>query len=419
MKVLFSLFFVFLFGCASAVDSSGKPLFTLLPEDKEIEIGKSYIPYAIEENDGLYPDQRVQDYVKTLGQKIAKHTPRKLPYQFFVVNSGSVNAFALPGGPVFVTRGLLLKLNSESELAGVLSHELGHINARHHAKFLEKMYAMDLLFSIGSLLVSDKPYGQALLQFGQIGGQLLALKFSRDQEREADSLGVIYSLKAGYDPYGLVHVFETFKSMEKTKAPEWLLTHPLPQSRIREVEREIEEIRPSGYLISDSEDFQWIKRLIESTKVSFEEFYEGKRAYEQRSFQTALFHFTKAIEFYDKNYEAHLYTAYILAQEGNVREALFHSNRAYSIMPNVFSTNYVYGFVLFRAGDPRESIHYLERSKELIPDYPDTYYYLGRDYEALGNVRKAIENYRTALELAKGKRPWVGDAQERLRRLGG
>ncbi|MFN3813798.1 MAG: M48 family metalloprotease [Aquificaceae bacterium] len=419
MKALFSLFLVFLFGCASAVNSTEKPLFTLLPEDKEVEIGKSYIPYAIEENDGLYPDQSVQDYIKSLGQEIAKYTPRRLPYQFFVVNSENVNAFALPGGPVFVTRGLLLKLNNESELVGVLAHELGHINARHHAKFLEKMYAMDLLFSIGSLLISDKPYGQALLQFGQIGGQLLTLKFSRDQEREADKLGVIYSLKAGYDPQGLVYVFETFKSMEKAKAPEWLLTHPLPQSRIKEVGREIEEIRPSGYLISDSEDFQGIKKIVKGTEVSFEEFYKGKRAYEQKSFQTALSHFIKAIESYDKNYEAYLYMAYILAQEGKVKEALLYSNRAYSIMPKVFSTNYMHGLVLFRAGGHRESIHHLEEAKGLIPDYPDTYYYLGRDYEVLGNVRKAIENYRTAIELAHGKRPWVDDAQERLRRLGG
>lgn len=413
-KFLNLLLFLFV-GCAPTI--SNGDLFNILPEDKEIEIGNSYIPYAIEENDGLYPDKRVQDYVRSVGMIIARHTPRKLPYKFFVVNSDTINAFALPGGPVFITRGLLLKLNSESELAGVLGHELGHINARHHAKFLEKMYAMNILFNIGAAIVADKPYAQALLQFGQIGGKLLALKFSRDQEKQADELGTLYALKAGYDPNGLLGVFETFKKMEKGNSPEWLQTHPLPESRIKDVEREIESIKPSGSLIYDSDEFHRIKGLLKEMEGSYREFYAGKKAYQQKNYPEALSHFKKAVELYDENYEAHLYIAYILANTGDVSQALAHAEKAYRIMPDVFSANYIYGFALFKAGRYSESVQKLERAKKLIPDDADTYYYAGRDYEALGDFSKAIDNYKNAIDLSGGKAPWTADAKERLRRL--
>ncbi|SNZ13244.1 beta-barrel assembly-enhancing protease [Hydrogenobacter hydrogenophilus] len=413
MKRLLLIPLLFVMSCAKAIDFGS----LILPEEEELRIGKSYIPYAIEESDGLYPDKRVQEYVKSVGMSIAKHTPRRLPYEFFVVNSDTVNAFALPGGPVFITRGLLLKLNNESELAGVLGHELGHINARHHAKFLEKMYAINLLYNISSVLLADKPYAQALLQFGQVGGQLLALKFSRDQERQADELGVVYVLKAGYDPRGLLGVFETFKNMERTNVPEWLQTHPLPQSRIEDVQREIENIKPSGSLIYDTDEFQNIKKLLKQTENSYREFYAGKKAYQQKNYSIALSHFMRAVELYHDNYEARLYIAYILAKEGNISQALRQVQTAYSIVPEVFSTNYVYGFVLFKMGRYSESVQRLERAKKFIPDHADTYYYLGRDYEALGDISKAVYHYKTALELSQGKAEWSKDAQERLRRL--
>lgn len=215
LKRLFLITFIFLLGCATATNSR----FTLLPESKEIEIGKSYVPVAIEEFDGIYSEREVQNYITQLGNRLARVTYRNLPYRFYLVNSEQINAFALPGGPVFITRGLLLKLENESQLVGVLAHELGHINARHHARFLEKMTALNILLNIVAIVVADKPYGQALIQFGEIGGQLLALKFSRDQEREADRLGIEFTVKSGYDPMGLIEVFEMFKRLEKTRPP--------------------------------------------------------------------------------------------------------------------------------------------------------------------------------------------------------
>lgn len=402
--------------CAGA--TSGGTFLNLLPEQKEIEIGKSYVPYAIEEFDGLYPDKEVQNYVRSVGFTLAKRTERKLPYEFYLVNSSQINAFALPGGPVMITRGLLLRLDSESELANVLAHELGHINARHHARFLEKQFGLSLLLNIGAILVGNKPYGEALLQFGQIGASLLALKFSRDQEREADRYGLIYAYRAGYDPMGMIRVFELFKSMERGgRPPEWLSTHPLPDTRIQEARKIIESLKPEGRFINDTQDFQRIKSKLLSTKGSFEEFEKGKKAFANKNQRQALLHFQRAVDMYPQNYVARAYMAYILANGGDLTQAEGQSSLALQTMPDVFLTNYIHGYVKFLRREYKESLNYLQRANQFIPDHASTHYYLGRDYEALGQIGKAREHYRVALELSQGRAPWAEDARERLKRL--
>ena len=402
--------------CAEA--TTKRPFLNLHPEQKEIEIGRSYVPYAIEEFDGLYSDREIQSYVKNVGLSLTRVAERKLPYEFYVVNSSQVNAFALPGGPVMITRGLLLRLNSESELANVLAHELGHLNARHHARFLEKQFGLSLLLNIGALLLADKPYGQALLQFGQIGAGLLSLKFSREQEREADQYGLLYAYKAGYDPMGMIKVFEMFKAMEKgERAPEWLSTHPLPETRMAEAKRMIETLRPTGQFITDTQDFQVAKEKLLKTKPSFDEFDKGEKAFAKKDYNQASKHFQKAIELYPENYIARDYMAYILAMAGRLEEAERHSSLALRTMPDVFLTNYVHGYVKFAQREYQESLRYLQRANRLIPDHASTHYYLGRNYEALGQRQKAIEHYRIALELSQGKAPWAEDARERIRRL--
>ena len=321
---------------------------------------------------------------------------------------------------LLITRGLLLRLNSEGELASVLGHELGHINARHHARFLEKQFGLNLLLNIGALLVGDKPYGQALLQFGQVGAGLLSLKFSRDQEREADQLGILYTYRAGYDPNSIIGVFEMFKSMERGgRPPEWLSTHPLPETRIAEAKGEIQKLRPQGAFITDTQDFQRMKAKLLKTQPSFEEFKKGSKAFSNRDYSLALTHFQRAVELYPENYVARAYMAYILANERRLEEAERQSRLALETMPDVFLTNYVYGYVKFFQRENEESLRYLQRARQLIPDHASTHYYLGRNYEAMGQVSKAVEHYRTALELSQGKAEWASDAEERLRRLGG
>ncbi len=416
MKALALLLLFLLVSCAQISESIQH---ALLPPEEEIKLGKAYTPSAIAQNEGLYPDKEVQEYVRRLGNSMAVLAPRKLPYEFYVVNSSVQNAFALPGGPVFVTRGLLLMLENESELASVLGHELGHTNKRHHARYLEKVLGLSLLLNITAIFVADSSASsQLLLQMASVGANLLALKFSRDQEREADDFGVDITVKAGYDPSGFIGVFEKFKRLQKERPPAWLSTHPLPEERIKRVSQVISKYRGMK-LKKDSPEFQKVKRKLLSTKKSFELYQEGKKLYSERKKREALRKFKEALRLFPKNQMAHIYSAVILTEMGNPREALKHANEAVSIDPHLMWTWFTRGLVFFSMEKHKESIRDLKEAVKLVPTYADPYYYLGRNYEAVRDYRSALASYERAIKLAKGNEPWLKDAQLRYRRLAG
>ena len=415
---LILLFFTFFINSCTT-SNSNEPFFTLIPEEKEIELGKLYTPSSIDEFEGLYPEEEIQNYVNNVGLKIAKVAERKVPYKFYVVNSGIINAFALPGGPVVITRGLLLQLDNESQLAGVLAHELGHINARHHVKFLEKQLALSMLLQIGSLLVPQDLTGEILLQLGQVSASLLTLKFSRDQEREADKYGFLYAFEASYSPQGMIEVFEKFKKMEKKRPPEWLSTHPLPESRIKEVKEYIATFRPTGILIKDTQKFQEIRKLILQTKESYDYVENGKKAYKDGKKEEAKNLFERALQLYPKNTVALIYLAKLEMEEGNLNKAKEYSEHSLKYDPNFFTANIISGIINFKLKNYESALKFFEKGKSLIPFNGISYYYAGRTYEEKGNFNLAFKNYEKALELGPKNEPWYRDCYYRYNKLRG
>ncbi len=421
LKFLYiSIFSILLFSCTQTYDAlSGKKVYTLISPKQEIELGQMYIPLAINSNEGQYPDVEVRKYIEKVGKKIARVTPRKLPYKFFIVNSGEVNAFALPGGGIFINRGLILVLNNESELAGVLGHELGHVNARHHVKFLEKQYGINLLLTIISVFVSGKDYGDLVVNLGKVGAQLLTLKYSREQESQADELGVRFAYEAGYDPRGLLETFEIFKKLGNAHAPEWLLTHPLPEHRYQHVLKIIKKYDLNKPLIKDTPEFHKIKNKILKTKKSYDLLKKAEKEIQNKNPYGALAIVNKSIKLYPENNAALTIRSVILADLEKYRKSLIDAQKAIKIDNLYFLPKLVAGFDLLKLKKYRKSIKFLEESKRLIPSFPDTYYFLGLDYENIGNYDKAIQNYRTALKLTDGKRGWEEDAKRRLQKLSG
>ncbi len=418
-KLVLFLWLFILVSCAKTYDPiSGKHVYTLLPEEKEIELGKLYVPLAIDQNDGRYPDKEVQQYVLMIGKKIERVVPRKLPYEFYVVNSPVVNAFALPGGKIFVNVGLLYVLENESQLAGVLGHELAHVNARHHARFLEKQYGIAILFNILAVLLANQKNADIFLQFGKIGAQLLTLKYSRDQEREADRLGVKFAYEAGYNPEGLLETFLIFKKLGSAGAPEWLLTHPLPENRYKEIKKLISKYDLSSKnLIKDTKRFHQIKNKVIKYKKSYDLMKKAKSLIGKKKYKQALSTLNESIKIYPQNNASLTYRAIIYILNKNYKKALKDAKKAVEIDPLFFKPHLIAGISLNKLNRYKESITYLEKAKELIPSFPDTYYFLGLNYEHLKQYKKAIENYQTALKLSDGKRGWEADAKRRLLRL--
>ena len=215
---------------------SGGPELMLVSEQEEMKIGRE-TDLQIKKEYGVYQDPKLTAYLDGLYQRLGKlsHRPN-LPYQFKVVDVSVVNAFAVPGGYVYFTRGILASLNNEAELAGVMGHEIGHITARHSAQQMSRAQLAQIGLLAGMVL-SDT--FRALSDAVGLGVGMLFVSFSRENERQADDLGVEYASKAGYDARQMANFFETLEKMnpgsDKTGLPSWFSTHPSPEEREKTV----------------------------------------------------------------------------------------------------------------------------------------------------------------------------------------
>ncbi len=225
--------------------ATGQRNFNVFSEGQEIRLGAEAQPEFLRDYGGPIPSPAVQAYVNNLGQQLARESERAgLPWEFHVVDSNVINAFALPGGKIFLTRGILAKFKSEAELAGVLGHEIGHVTAQHMGQQMsQRLVVSGVLIGLGvAAQTSDEDWLKIMGVGTQIGGSLYLLSFGRDQEMQADELGVRYMTRLGYNPMGLVRVMEMFREEESAggRPPEFLSTHPAPQSRIDRLMSHIE-----------------------------------------------------------------------------------------------------------------------------------------------------------------------------------
>ncbi len=417
--ILVLLMSLIVISCVAEIDPlTGQKIYTILSTEQEIKIGHQVIPYAINEYEGSYPDKDVQDNIRELGNHLVRVTPRRVDYQFFVLNTSQVNAFALPGGPVIITRGLLDIMQTENELIGVIAHELGHINARHHANHLERSYKISALIGILGITLQDSKHAGAIIDLARISTGLLQLKHSREEEHQADELGVRFSYEGGYNPKGLLSMFEKFKSLSRNNTIEWLSTHPLPETRIQNVRHLIASRYPdSDRLLKDSSRFHKIKGYISETKESYEYVEKAKKHIISHDYSKAIQLLDRAVRSYPQNQMAYYYRALAYLNLKRYDYSINDAEKAIQIDSLYFNPQLLKGIALAKIFQWQGCINTLERAKNLIADNPDLYYYLGVSYHETKNRQKAIDNLNLALKLSDGKRGWEFDAQQRLRSL--
>ena len=229
-------------GCVTN-PATGDQSLNLLSEEQEIQIGTDAEPQFIQENGGLIPSPEIRQYVEDLGQRLAAVSERPdLPWSFNVLDSAIINAFALPGGKVFISRGLMSQMTNEAQLAGVLGHEVGHVTAQHvNARMSQQMLVQ--LGAVAFGVAGEATDNDVLRVLGvgtSVGGGVYLLKFGRDQETQSDELGVRYMAKLGYNPWAQVQVMEILdRAQGDGGGPEFFATHPLPQTRIDDLQQHI------------------------------------------------------------------------------------------------------------------------------------------------------------------------------------
>lgn len=226
---------------------------TMTPE-QEVAMGLESAPQMAAEFGGLYPDQKLQDYVKSVGMKVVNNSQAAdSPYQFnfYLLNDPqTINAFALPGGQIFITAGLLKRLKTEDELAGVLGHEIGHVVGRHSAQQMAKNDLTNGLLTAAVTATSDPYSGNNSAAIARYVGQMVTMKYGRDDELEADKFGIKYMLSTGYNPAQMITVMEVLKDASggANRPSEFQSTHPDPDHRIAEIKKALAQYKETGKL---------------------------------------------------------------------------------------------------------------------------------------------------------------------------
>jgi predicted Zn-dependent protease len=224
-------------GCATN-PVSGLPEISLMSAERESALGRQ-AAQEVEQSIGLVRDPALEAYVDALGQRLAQRSPRRdVPYRFAIADMPEPNAFALPGGYVYVSRGLLAIVGSEAELAGVMGHEIGHVAARHASQRETRAVGVGVLTALGTLVAGaagGAPAAQAVSQLGQVAGAGLIASYGRDQEREADEVGQKLAAVSGWDPGAISHFFETLERQTTLehgeRLPSFFDSHPMSRER--------------------------------------------------------------------------------------------------------------------------------------------------------------------------------------------
>ena len=264
--MVFALIFA-LVGTAAADRTKLKPGWNIFSPEQDVEMGRK-VSVEAERELPILNNRQATAYVDALGKRLASHAPgERYPYRFKIVNDKAINAFALPGGYIYVNRGTIEAAQNEAQLAGVMAHEIAHVALRHGTNQVSKAYVAQVPLSILGGAIGGNSVGAILAQLGiGFAANSILLKYSRDAERQADLMGTQILYDAGYDAVAMVEFFEKLQAESKGRAVEFFSSHPNPENRITRVQQEIQLLGGvRGGARKDSAQFQQVKNMMGSS----------------------------------------------------------------------------------------------------------------------------------------------------------
>lgn len=382
---------------------TGKKEFSLISEEQEVAMGVQNYPVMTQISGGLYQDKGLQNYVSRVGQKLVAVSHRSdLPFQFNVVNSPEVNAYALPGGKISITRGLISEMQNEAQLAAVLGHEIGHVTARHVNEMITRQILTQTAAAGLSIYMQQQEMKNAdyYSTAGLVAAQLMMLRYSRDNERQSDELGMDYAMKAGYHPEGMVQLQEILLAAhqrEPSRLEALLLTHPLSSERIETSRQRIASLEvPAGANMGE-EPFRQSTKRMRQMAPAYKEHERGEALLAEGKVRQSINAFKNAIRMAPGQavFHADLGVAYIQAEEYlNARRNL---NKALQLYPELFQSRFYSGFHFVNIQRWDLALGEFDKCDRLIPSQPGVRYYQGLCCEKQGNRGKAIALYRQAV----------------------
>lgn len=389
-------------GCATN-PVTGESQFMLVSEKQEISLDKERSPHQFSADYGTTQDNQLNTYVSRTGSRLAGRTHRPhMPYSFRVVNANYVNAYAFPGGSIGITRGIMLKMRNEGELAALIGHELGHVNARHTAEILSKGQLTNLL--VGGLAIAGQSvgYGDLAAQLGMLGSGALLASYSRDNERQADALGMQYMVKGGYGPDGMVGLMDVLNRMNKGRHgySELLFsTHPMSSERY---DSAINTARTT--YASAKRQPLYSERYMDNTaglrriKGAIENMQQGETEMGQKNYSAAQELFRKALKQTPRDYTGLVLMAKCQLVQKKLDAAQSYLNTARQVYPQEGQAQYLDGYVQLKNKKYDTAISRFDAYDKMLPGNANIIFFKGLAYEGKGVRKSAADHYYKYLQ---------------------
>jgi len=396
---------IFFTGCD--VDPvTGKKQLMMVSKQQEIGIDKQQSSFQFSSDYGITRDAKINQYVSDVGKGLLPNVHRPdMPYNFHCVNATYINAYAFPGGSIAVTRGILLKLDNEAQLAALLGHELGHVNARHAAEQMSKGRLSSMLVSGLSIAASSQGAGldELTQQLGMLGQGLLLSRYSRDNEREADYLGNEYMVKAGYPSKGFVGLMEMLDSLHKespSAARVLFSTHPMSVERLNSaVQREKGVYQYTKDYPLNRERYMDNIAFLRAKKEGIELLQQGEKYMARKEVDKAENTFKKSIHKLKHDYTAHVLMSKCLMLRKKPAQALAYANTAKKLYPAEAQGYYIAGIASSELKKYGKAYQNFVKCDELLPGNPQMTFYKGYCLDKKGDNDLAANNYMTYLKL--------------------
>ena len=411
-------------GCATN-PVTGKSQFMIMDEKQEIAIDRQQSPHQFSADYGNVQDRSLQGYIQASGNRLTGNTHRThMPYNFHCVNANYVNAYAFPGGSIACTRGILLELENEAELAALLGHELGHVNARHTAASMSKAQLANMavggLAVIASVAVGSGA-GNLAGQLGQLGSGALLASYSRDNERQADSLGMDYMARSGYGPQGMVGLMEMLNSMNQHQsgATDLLFsTHPMSSERYQtSVSQATNDYRKYNGQPLYRERYMDNTAGLRKIKGAIKTMQDGEEAMGKEQYSQAEGLFRQALNQAPDDYTGLLLMAKCQLVQKKNADAERYAEQAKQVYPDEAQAYHISGITNIR--NKRYDAAYEDFSiyDRRLPGNPNTVFYRGLSLEGMEKIEPAAQDYNAYLkQVQQGKQAQY--AYQRLKEWG-
>lgn len=390
-------------GCATN-PVTGKSQFMLMSEAQEVDTDRKVAPHQFSADYGAIRDRELNSYVTGIGNEIARYSHRpQMPYNFRVLNSNVVNGYTFPAGSVGLDRGLMLTMEDESQLAAVIGHEIGHVSYRHAGERMSKQLAwMGAIALLGAYLEYEKKkYAALAAGLGAIGANMLLCRYSRENEREADEIGMEYMVKAGHNPKGMVGLMDGFRKLSKSKpnVVEVLFsTHPMSDERYNtSVSRIREKYSDKEGLPLNRERYMDYTAKLRSIRGAIEKMQEGESALMANKLPQAEAKCREALQIAPNDYVGLLLVAKCLLVQKKYAEAGRYAEEAKAVYPEEPQARHVCGIIKLENRQYDPALNDFKFYEQALPGNSNTTYYQGFCHDNMGQKAPAAEKYQKYL----------------------